>query len=320
MVPARPQARRRLPLPVQWDVHELVVLELIEGRDVHAARQVLELSPTFALLKADDPDRYGRLERLTRVATGNGGGYGLTTDLRNLYGPGNTRDKRRSQVAHLLSQYVSVAPPQRLMRLVGDALRWQRRDGALTAPGAKYDLFTGQTKAVADAQDVSVHDLEMEIKVGSKKAYPEVVRVSPDGSMFATGSVDGFVEIYDARTGKLKNDLPYQAQELFMMHDTAVLAMSWSRDGEWLTTASQDGEIRVWKVDVGKCLKKFVKAHHEGITSVTFSRDKSQVLSASFDGTAKVHGLRSGKMLKEFRGHTSYVNAAIYDEEGGKVS
>jgi WD40 repeat-containing protein SMU1 len=32
-----------------------------------------------------------------------------------------------------------------------------------------------------------------------------------------------------------------------------------------------------------------------------------------------VHGLKSGKMLKEFRGHTSYVNDAIYSPDGSQV-
>lgn len=33
----------------------------------------------------------------------------------------------------------------------------------------------------------------------------------------------------------------------------------------------------------------------------------------------RVHGLKSGKMLKEFRGHTSYVNDAIYSADGSQV-
>lgn len=44
-----------------------------------------------------------------------------------------------------------------------------------------------------------------------------------------------------------------------------------------------------------------------------------QVLSGSFDGTVRVHGLKSGKMLKEFRGHTSYVNDAIFSADGAQV-
>ena len=48
-------------------------------------------------------------------------------------------------------------------------------------------------------------------------------------------------------------------------------------------------------------------------------RDASHVLSASFDGLARVHGLKSGRLLKEFRGHTSYVNSAIYSADGAQV-
>ena len=46
---------------------------------------------------------------------------------------------------------------------------------------------------------------------------------------------------------------------------------------------------------------------------------RAQVLSASFDGTVRVHGLKSGKMLKEFRGHTSYVNGAIFSADGSQA-
>jgi WD40 repeat protein len=33
----------------------------------------------------------------------------------------------------------------------------------------------------------------------------------------------------------------------------------------------------------------------------------------------RIHGLKSGKTLKEFRGHSSYVNDAIFTSEGGRV-
>jgi WD40 repeat protein len=33
----------------------------------------------------------------------------------------------------------------------------------------------------------------------------------------------------------------------------------------------------------------------------------------------RVHGLKSGKMLKEFRGHSSYVNYAIFTTDGSRV-
>jgi WD40 repeat-containing protein SMU1 len=76
---------------------------------------------------------------------------------------------------------------------------------------------------------------------------------------------------------------------------------------------------QVWKIKSGQCLRKFESAHSQGVTSLAFSRDGTHVLSASYDGLARVHGLKSGKMLKEFRGHTSYVNAALYSPDGAQA-
>ena len=84
-------------------------------------------------------------------------------------------------------------------------------------------------------------------------------------------------------------------------------------------TSSASGCAQVWKLKSGQCLRKFESAHSQGVTSLAFSREGTHVLSASYDGLARVHGLKSGKLLKEFRGHTSYVNAALYSPDGSQV-
>jgi WD40 repeat-containing protein SMU1 len=153
------------------------------------------------------------------------------------------------------------------------------------------------------------------------ESHPETITFCPDGVSLLTGSIDGFIEIWDFSSCKLRTDLEYQAKEELMMqdHSEAVLCCCFSTNNEIIASGSQAGNIKVFKITTGICLRKFQSAHSKGITSVSFAKDGTQLLTTSFDCTARIHGLKSGKTIKEFSGHASYVNCGLYTRDGSQI-
>lgn len=297
----------KLPENVLHVLYEHVICELIEMRESDLARHLIRDNNVLQSLKLKSPEKISKLEKSINKNV---------FDPKELY-EGSTKEKKRTLIAKLISEHIESAPASRLVALIGMALKWQQHQGLLPA-GEKIDLFLNTSCKSRNEKEKCPQQIAQTIYFGGK-SHAECAIFSHDGQYLVSGSVDGFIEVWNWMTGALNLDLQYQKDDNMMMHSSAVLALAFSRDSEILATGSQDGQIKIWRIALGTCVRKLDKAHDAAITSIQFSRDSLQILTASFDQIARIHGLKTGKVLKEFRGHTSYVNAAIYTSDGTRV-
>ena len=115
------------------------------------------------------------------------------------------------------------------------------------------------------------------------------------------GSADGIIACFDVETLRLNYNYEYQNTGQFMTVNDRILCSATSKDGELLAVGTHNGQVLVFKLSSGVCVRSFPQAHPQGVTSLCFYRDGTQILTTSFDQTARIHGLKSGKALKEFR-------------------
>ncbi|ORZ20652.1 WD40 repeat-containing protein SMU1-like protein [Absidia repens] len=312
------------------DLYEQVVLELTELRELGAARSLLRQSQPMYLLKQQHPERYLHLEHVLSRSI---------FDARDAYRANTTKEKRRQAIAKGLSNEISVAAPARLMTLLDQSAQWQEQQGLCNKD--TFDVFGGgsgnggvnKTETVetdqGDHAELFPGRRYKTIKFPGKTTYAECMSFSPDGQYFATGSVDGFIELWHPQNGKLRKDLKYQAEGNLMAMDESVISLAFSgaaaaaedsggggasssSNGGILISGSTDGKIAVWNIQSGFCKRRISPAHSQGVTSIQLNNKTTHILSGSYDQLIKIHEIKSGKLVKEFKGHTSFINSVAY--------
>ncbi len=102
-------------------------------------------------------------------------------------------------------------------------------------------------------------------------------------------------------------------------HSGEVHAVSFSRDGQLIASASEDQTIKLWEASTGRELR-VLTGHTRRVNSVAFSPDGSLLVSGSWDKTVKLWGIATGKELFTFSGHNDNVSSVAFSPDGRLVA
>ena len=148
--------------------------------------------------------------------------------------------------------------------------------------------------------------------------YVHAVDWSRDGRWIATGSNDtenGFVQLWDAETGKRVDRRFGDNRAAATSHTDAVLSVRFSADGSRLLSSSYDMSARLWNVESGAQLRRFL-GHTSWVWDAEFSPKEDHIVTAGQDGRAIVWDVESGEPGPPFIGHDGPVFSASYSPDG----
>lgn len=186
------------------------------------------------------------------------------------------------------------------------------------------------------------------------KVHPlaSVMRLSPDGSLLATASADGAVEIHSTAAGDLICPR--------LLHGEGIFDVAFNPAGNRLATASNDKTLRLWEIPSGRELARVSgqtfrrvrfspdgrtllvalrrerlaqlydaetlaatgpTLHHDDfVTDAIFSPDGKRIATTSLDYTARLWDAQTGVSLTAPLSHANEVNQVCFSPDGSMLA
>ena len=123
-----------------------------------------------------------------------------------------------------------------------------------------------------DAPDAPAHKLDGHTDTVSCMAF------NADGSLLATGGLEGTVRVWSAATGELVVALEGPSQ--------GVNWLNWHNRGNVLLAGSEDSTSWMWKLPEGSVMQIF-SAHSASVSYGVFANNGKNVVTASEDGSVR---------------------------------
>ncbi|NWU89107.1 AHI1 protein, partial [Upupa epops] len=142
------------------------------------------------------------------------------------------------------------------------------------------------------------------------------IRFSHDGKTLAAACVgnNGYpIVLYDIPSGQFLRE--------FYVHLNIVYDLCWSKDNQYLLTASSDGTARMWNVGMKVTSAERVFPHPSFVYTAKYHPIADWVVvTGCYDSMIRIWNANvkevHGQLLQELDGHKGFINTLCFDAEG----
>ena len=145
----------------------------------------------------------------------------------------------------------------------------------------------------------------------NKVKHPvNVVRWTPEGRRLLTASTSGEFTLW--------NGTGFNFETIMQAHDTAVRAVVYAHNDEWLLSADQEGVVKYWQANFNNV--KEINAHEHPVRDLAFAPTDSKFVTASDDNNLKIWDFPTSQEQSLLTGHGWEVKCVDWHPTKGLIA